>query len=267
MANITDELAGTWVFNGNPSLASLYNVSKIYNFIFISNETEFNGLNVFSVFTNGGDGYDMYYIGENSAYAYRDHRYTGGGWKDPAYRTMTIISTLAEVTNGNTLLSWLKDYATKQVDEPEPEPEEPEEPETPTNSGMKLEVLYKGEVIGTISEGESIALHLNGQKLTEDLVVRAVKKSVQTLIKVYSGTVNLVATFDITEYAGQTFASVVNKTTIGSDGITYKLVNTINANWMYVVDANDYYFMGPVGYRTTNTIPADENINVFLAYN
>lgn len=39
---------------------------------------------------------------------------------------------------------------------------------------MKLEISYKNSVIGSLSEGESIALHLNGQKLTEDLVVRAV---------------------------------------------------------------------------------------------
>ena len=57
-----------------------------------------------------------------------------------------------------------------------------EKPETPTNSGMKLEVLYKGEVIGSLSAGESIALHLNGQKLTEDLFVRAVVEEIPKLL-------------------------------------------------------------------------------------
>lgn len=39
---------------------------------------------------------------------------------------------------------------------------------------MKIEISYKNSVISSLSEGESIALHLNGQKLTEDLIVRAV---------------------------------------------------------------------------------------------
>jgi hypothetical protein len=39
---------------------------------------------------------------------------------------------------------------------------------------MKLQISYKNSLIGSLSAGESIALHLNGQKLTEDLVVRAV---------------------------------------------------------------------------------------------
>ena len=38
---------------------------------------------------------------------------------------------------------------------------------------MKLEISYKNSVIGLLSEGESLTLHLTDQKLTEDLVVRA----------------------------------------------------------------------------------------------
>lgn len=39
---------------------------------------------------------------------------------------------------------------------------------------MKLEISYKNSLIGSLSAGESLALHLNGSKLTEDLIVRAV---------------------------------------------------------------------------------------------
>jgi hypothetical protein len=39
---------------------------------------------------------------------------------------------------------------------------------------MKIEISYKNSLIGSLSAGESLALHLNGSKLTEDLVVRAV---------------------------------------------------------------------------------------------
>lgn len=181
MANLTDELAGTWVFNGNPSLASLYNTVKKYDLKFTSNGIEFSGLSVSWFFGNGGEGYEMYYKGDTSYQAYRDHWYSGG-WKDAAFKTITITSLLAEVENGNTLLSWLKNSATKQVDEtepePEPEPEEPEEPEIPTNPTMKLEVLYKGEVIGTLSLGQT-AIVPKGKKFTGDIVVRAVDETSQ----------------------------------------------------------------------------------------
>lgn len=39
---------------------------------------------------------------------------------------------------------------------------------------MKIEISYKNSLIGSLSAGESLALHLTDQKLTEDLIVRAV---------------------------------------------------------------------------------------------
>ena len=39
---------------------------------------------------------------------------------------------------------------------------------------MKIEISYKNSLIGSLSAGESLALHLNCSKLTEDLIVRAV---------------------------------------------------------------------------------------------
>lgn len=44
---------------------------------------------------------------------------------------------------------------------------------------MKLEISYKNSLIGSLSAGESLALHLNGSKLTEDLIVRAVGEAVE----------------------------------------------------------------------------------------
>ena len=38
---------------------------------------------------------------------------------------------------------------------------------------MKAEILYKGSVIGTISNGETITLHCADKVLTDDVVVRA----------------------------------------------------------------------------------------------
>lgn len=47
---------------------------------------------------------------------------------------------------------------------------------------MKIEISYKNSLIGSLLEGESIALHLNGQKFTEDLVVRAVVEEIPKLL-------------------------------------------------------------------------------------
>ena len=44
---------------------------------------------------------------------------------------------------------------------------------------MKIEISYKNSLIGSLSAGESLALHLNGSKLTEDLIVRAVGEAVE----------------------------------------------------------------------------------------
>lgn len=52
---------------------------------------------------------------------------------------------------------------------------------------MKLQISYKNSVIGSLSAGESIALHLNGQKLTEDLVVRASNLQTITVMTRYEG--------------------------------------------------------------------------------
>ena len=44
---------------------------------------------------------------------------------------------------------------------------------------MKIEISYKNSLIGSLSAGESLALHLNGSKLTEDLIVKAVGEAVE----------------------------------------------------------------------------------------
>ena len=165
-----DELAGTWTFNDAPDLYSLYNTVKTYNLKFTSNGTEFSGLQVVYLFTNGGEGRIMEYIGDTSCEAYRQHSYYGG-WSDGAYKIITITSLLAEVDNGSTLLAWLKDNATKQVDESEPEPE-PEQPEITIPEGEHGEIYYKGKLIAVLTEGQTVTLHTEGFKAVEDIVIK-----------------------------------------------------------------------------------------------
>lgn len=45
---------------------------------------------------------------------------------------------------------------------------------------MKAQILYKGEVIGLISEGETMTLHCGGELLTGDIVVRAIDDNAET---------------------------------------------------------------------------------------
>ena len=39
---------------------------------------------------------------------------------------------------------------------------------------MKAEIIYKGSVIATLSEGQSMTLHCEGERLTDDIVVKAI---------------------------------------------------------------------------------------------
>ena len=97
------QLEGTWVFNDTvdviPSMVSV-------NFIDL-NKKQFNGISP--------SGITMYYGFLNDS-GIQDGlmAYGGSGWRDTAYKTITITSKLSEVTDGDTLLTWLRANATKQ---------------------------------------------------------------------------------------------------------------------------------------------------------
>ena len=104
---IPDELAGTWVFNTHISSGDLTN----HNVNFTSNSQAFTSMYRGSN-PDALDGLALVYANSSEiVYAY-DFEYTGT-WSNEAYKTITITSKLSEVTNGSTLLTWLKANATK----------------------------------------------------------------------------------------------------------------------------------------------------------
>ena len=102
---VTDELAGTWVFNDNLEI----NANFSYTLQFISNNTAYEKISV--------EGYEPPPFGlfgdlcYDDGIVYYDSTIT---WEDESYKTITITSKLSEVTNGDTLLAWLQANATKQ---------------------------------------------------------------------------------------------------------------------------------------------------------
>lgn len=102
---MTDELAGTWVFNDTIDIGSR---EQRFAINFTSNNTQ----------------YDDFYLAGNEKPKYLSYGSTtvGGtvygdsdGWTNEAYKTIIITSKLSEVTNGDTLLAWLQANATKQA--------------------------------------------------------------------------------------------------------------------------------------------------------
>ena len=93
-----DELAGTWVFN-NRITEPDFSVSYVY-------------------FDNNGQSFDtLVYHDNQNCLSYGEINvfvYGGIGWLKDIYKTITITSKLSEITNGSTLLTWLKANATKQ---------------------------------------------------------------------------------------------------------------------------------------------------------
>lgn len=93
---VEDELAGTWVLNNTVGLLNTISVN------FESNGQDFVSIDANSEFITYG-------TSDNVVYAMAE-----GSWVNQAYKTITITSKLSEVTNGDTLLTWLKANATKQ---------------------------------------------------------------------------------------------------------------------------------------------------------
>lgn len=104
-----DELAGTWVFNDDIDIRTTFN----YNVNFTNDSVSYTNLYVSRSFSRG---YILHYANtssDNEAYVYND---PAGEiwWFNDKYKTITITSKLADVTNGEELLAWLKANATKQ---------------------------------------------------------------------------------------------------------------------------------------------------------
>ena len=120
-AEVQDELAGTWVFNDLLEIPDNFYGGFVFNFV--SDNVQFT-----QFYVKNWDMYNYdslsYYNDDTDTYLY--NVYKSGVWTNASYKTITITSTLSEVTNGSALLAWLKENATKQTTV---EPEEPEEPE------------------------------------------------------------------------------------------------------------------------------------------
>ena len=75
---------------------------------FNSNNMEFLGI--------GFDDAGIVAVRAREAYYGEDNPFMGisKGWQNEVYKTITITSKLSEVTDGDTLLTWLQANATKQ---------------------------------------------------------------------------------------------------------------------------------------------------------
>lgn len=98
-----DELSGTWHLN-----ESLSGGPFTYNFDFESNGETYNKLYADGDLTTGNT---LYYQNDNGdeAMVYTEEMYGGS-----TYRNLNILSNLADVTDGEALLTWLKANASKQ---------------------------------------------------------------------------------------------------------------------------------------------------------
>ena len=106
-----DELAGTWVLNDTIDYTSFVKVTgaTAIEFNFTSNGNTYFGITTdekpnglkYIITTGTGDVEPVYVASTNT-------------WTNEAYKTITITSKLSEVTNGNELLAWLQENATKQ---------------------------------------------------------------------------------------------------------------------------------------------------------
>ena len=106
---VEDELQGTWVFNDYIDIGTTFN----YNVNFINDSVSYTNLYVSYSTTKG---YRLHYANASSdKITYVHFELTGEiWWLNDKYKTITITSKLAEVTNGAELLTWLKANATKQ---------------------------------------------------------------------------------------------------------------------------------------------------------
>lgn len=100
-----DALAGTWVFNDNLP----YRVSQENDFHITFNSAG-NTYTILSVFFLRESFTNYRKLSYNDDVVYDGPRL----WTNESFKTITITSKLSEVTDGDTLLSWLQANATKQ---------------------------------------------------------------------------------------------------------------------------------------------------------
>lgn len=111
---VTDELAGTWVLNDVLDIEDFS--ENTYDVSFVSNSIEYGKLWIGFYFDAELD--YLLYSSANASWGDGVEVYRDTSWLNNSYKTITITSKLSEVTNGSTLLAWLKANATKQGSKP-----------------------------------------------------------------------------------------------------------------------------------------------------
>lgn len=101
-----DELAGTWVFNSSPNISA----SQSWEVLFTYGDFVDINYGIATKYTSSTQliRYSDEYGDMQTAYN------STSGWVTDSLKTIHITSKLSEVTNGDTLLTWLKANATKQ---------------------------------------------------------------------------------------------------------------------------------------------------------
>ena len=115
--NMADALQGTWVFNDRLFGGNLELLDTEFIFNFDSSGYHCTGIGI-SLFTRpdneiGSMAYGdvgRVYFGDQ----FDDDDTTSDRWANENFKTITITSKLSEVTNGDTLLTWLQANGTKQ---------------------------------------------------------------------------------------------------------------------------------------------------------
>lgn len=105
---ITDELAGTWVFENIISGSSDSAEEKYFEFAFADNKSNYTAL-IMGAPVNGFIMDMIYANGSYEVIVLKD-----GVWQDESYKTITITAKLSKVENGDALLACLQANATKQ---------------------------------------------------------------------------------------------------------------------------------------------------------
>ena len=101
--SVIDELDGTWLFNDSLSITD----DITWNVNYTTNSEDYTDLRI--SLQIGPIGHEPC-MGTSE---YPTLFYNMGSWDD-RYKTIIITSKLSEVTNGDTLLAWLQENATKQ---------------------------------------------------------------------------------------------------------------------------------------------------------
>ena len=109
---VQDELAGTWVL---PDYWYYPIVGYSFDVSFTSNGNNYNTLDCTqSAYDSDDNLRPIVYYNSTAVYRNINGNYSDFVWTNQNYRTINITSKLSEVTDGDVLLAYLKDWATKQ---------------------------------------------------------------------------------------------------------------------------------------------------------